>query len=52
MTSNDEGRRLPMQDCDCFGISWAALQQTGCDLPGDQASTLSTNAMEANASRS
>ena len=53
MASNDEGRRLLMQDCEVLNIRWDALQLTGCDLPqGDQGSTLNPNAMETNASRS
>ncbi len=53
MASNEEGRRLLMQDCEVLGVSWPALQMTGCDRPsGDQGSTLNPNAMETNASRS
>ena len=53
MASNDEDRRLLMQDCEVLNIRWDALQLTGCDLPqGDQGSTLNSNAMETNASRS
>ena len=53
MTSNEEGRCLLMQDCEVLGISWAALQLTGCDRPsGDQGSTLDPNAaMETDSSR-
>jgi hypothetical protein len=52
MTSNAESRSLLMQDCDVLGIRWDSLQLTGCDAPrGGQGSTLSTNGMEAHASR-
>ena len=53
MTPEEEGRRLLLQDCEVLNIRWDALQLTGCDLAqGDQGSTLNSNAMETNASRS
>ena len=52
MSSNAECRILLMQDCHALGIRWDSLQLAGCDAPrGGQGSTLSTNGMEAHASR-